>query len=508
MQSVKIKGMTVDTLFIRILTIFIAIFSLSISIISFFKTSVLESYDGEKILIQSDNLILNGLAILLFVSFLYLCFKYNILSQLKKFKLKEILFFYVLIIGTCWIFITCTKPSFDSGQVVRAASEFSSGIYTSMLPNDYIGTCPHQLGLAAFFHIIFSLFGEGNFYILQVFNVVACAVSFQILIKITDSLFENETITVILNLILFLLLPPIFYSSFVYGVLLGMVFSLNAVYQCILYLKKNDKSRIFYIAISCAISIMMKNNYLIVMIAILIVLLMDVLSKKKYLLLCLLILIPLAYFMMNSSIINLYESKAGIPLDNGVPRIAYITMGLEDGPYAPGWFNAYVNELYIENNYSKKESAKASEKDLKDRLQYFMRNPKDTIEFFYLKNATQWNEPTFESIWISNSYDNHYNKLSKFASNIYFGFFNDLIVNIMEIFHFLTFAFCCLYLIIAFKSIDLKKSLLLLIVIGGVIFHFFWEAKSQYTLFYFILLVPYATAGIYEMKCKLFMRNL
>ncbi len=34
-----------------------------------------------------------------------------------------------------------------------------------------------------------------------------------------------------------------------------------------------------------------------------------------------------------------------------------------------------------------------------------------------------------------------------------------------------------------------------LVFIGGFFFHLFWEAKCQYTIPYFVLLIPYAAAG-------------
>ena len=36
---------------------------------------------------------------------------------------------------------------------------------------------------------------------------------------------------------------------------------------------------------------------------------------------------------------------------------------------------------------------------------------------------------------------------------------------------------------------------LAMIFIGGFVFHMFWEAKCQYTISYFVLLIPFAAAG-------------
>jgi len=42
-----------------------------------------------------------------------------------------------------------------------------------------------------------------------------------------------------------------------------------------------------------------------------------------------------------------------------------------------------------------------------------------------------------------------------------------------------------------------------IIFIGGFLFHLVWEAKGQYTVCYFVLLIPYAWMGIRNMGCRL-----
>lgn len=43
----------------------------------------------------------------------------------------------------------------------------------------------------------------------------------------------------------------------------------------------------------------------------------------------------------------------------------------------------------------------------------------------------------------------------------------------------------------------LHRLLLPMIFIGGFIFHLFWEAKGQYTITYFVLLIPLLCKGTY-----------
>ena len=42
---------------------------------------------------------------------------------------------------------------------------------------------------------------------------------------------------------------------------------------------------------------------------------------------------------------------------------------------------------------------------------------------------------------------------------------------------------------------SVKKLVPAMIFVGGFVFHMFWEAKCQYTIPYFVLLIPYAVFG-------------
>ena len=57
------------------------------------------------------------------------------------------------------------------------------------------------------------------------------------------------------------------------------------------------------------------------------------------------------------------------------------------------------------------------------------------------------------------------------------------------------------YLIRDYKKIKGDKLIFILVFIGGFLFHIIWEAKCQYTITYFILLIPYSVKG-YDLITK------
>ena len=66
----------------------------------------------------------------------------------------------------------------------------------------------------------------------------------------------------------------------------------------------------------------------------------------------------------------------------------------------------------------------------------------------------------------------------------------------MDGYEFLVYSMALICVWIKRKDDDLSFIQLELIFVGGFIFHIIWEAKGQYTLQYFILLIPYAAYGM------------
>ena len=66
------------------------------------------------------------------------------------------------------------------------------------------------------------------------------------------------------------------------------------------------------------------------------------------------------------------------------------------------------------------------------------------------------------------------------------------------------FVFFCLLLglIRLTKKKDLLRCLLPLILLGGLLYHLLFEAKSQYALPYFVMILPIAAYGLFTLYRK------
>ena len=68
----------------------------------------------------------------------------------------------------------------------------------------------------------------------------------------------------------------------------------------------------------------------------------------------------------------------------------------------------------------------------------------------------------------------------------------------MNIYQGLIFAAVSVCLYIRRKSWKPEQLFLMLVILGGFAFHTIWEAKSQYIFPYFVSMLPYGAAGIWE----------
>ena len=136
---------------------------------------------------------------------------------------------------------------------------------------------------------------------------------------------------------------------------------------------------------------------------------------------------------------------------------------------------------------------------IQESLKGFSENKKVAVEFYYHKIVSQWNEPSFEALWISNHQpDQHPDGISKIAASFYYGRTGKILYKWFDVIHFLILSMAGIGIWKRRKQMELGELLLLTTVLGGFFFHILWEAKSQYIWTYFILLIPTAAGGIRE----------
>lgn len=391
-------------------------------------------------------------------------------------------------------------PKYDQASVIEAAAAFNMGDYSLLERGGYMFKYPHQFGVTCFYMILSKIFGNLNIIAFQVVNGICILLSYYLLAKIAKLLTHSKEWSDAATLIVCaVFLPYLFYVTFLYGTVVGFCLAILSFYHMLLFKEKCKWIYMFSSSLCMMLAVILKSNYMVFMIAMIIYLLgnaivdskMDRKTAYKSLIFGIVILV---FFFAGKWGINRYLTSlnSGEQI-RGIPMITYVTMGLQDGKTAAGWYNGYNNTVYEQNMYDYAKTADAAKADLVKIIKKYPEDISASISFFVKKVTSQWNNPTFQSLWIleERSGKNGLGWIMRGnARNIYIIFVNLLQTWILT--------GTALYVLLRIKKSTWQEILLLLTFIGGFLFHTFWEAQSVYAMPYFLLLLPICIWGYAE----------
>lgn len=441
------------------------------------------------------------LLVALVLVFLLWIYRQTLWQKIPLGTLRKVLVAYALIFGTVWVFMARNQPYADAHYVYGFAQGFVQGDFTT-IPENYLGSFPYQLGLALYYELIMRLVGPDCFYFLQMVNVGMVAISFLLLNFIADEIFEDTATRFYTCLLLFGCLPPLFFVTFVYSTQLGLTLGLFALYSVLRFLRQRQAHWLVFAAFALGMAVVLKQNYWIFTIAIAIILLLDIIKKVRIGAVAGLAGI-LAVCMLAPQLVYLsYQARSGYSITAGSPPILHIAMGMQEGERAPGWYNGYVSRVFdgVEKNYD--EATEQAKQDIANRLGDFARDPLYALQFYGLKTASQWADPSFAGIQISYFGGRNLPPLGYIPTSIFWGQLRNVLEGYMEIYMVLIYGTCLAAFLLNRKKLQLNQLLPVIVVIGGFLFHILWEAKSQYTWPYFMLCIPYAALGLTSLLQK------
>lgn len=397
-------------------------------------------------------------------------------------------------------------PKYDQRTVIELAAAFRNGDHTSLNEGGYLFKYPHQLGIVLYFQLLSVIFGDLNYIAFEIVNAVFILFTYILLAKIGGILWEEEERRTEggIMLVCVLFLPYLFYAAYLYGTVIGLFFALLSFYMLLLYEKNPRISCLLAGSVGMGIAVVLKSNYLIFLIGAVFFLFFRSIAafreeRKKALRYMLFLLALLVCFwlgrMGTEHYLNRYSGGNGI---KGLPMVTYIAMGLQDGKAAPGWYNGYNNTVFEENGYDQELTAKAAKAEIVRIVSKYPGDMTSSISFFVKKIVSQWNNPTFQSIWLLEEREGTDGLLWLMEGRgraVYI-----FLVNLFQTWM-LTGVF--LYAVLRFRKETDKETLLKLTFLGGFAFHIFWEAKAMYTIPFYLLLIPFCVCGYMAWKERL-----
>lgn len=411
-------------------------------------------------------------------------------------KIRKILLLVLFTITIMFVLSSQFIPRSDQIDVQNVVFKMHLGDFSDFDKNGYVGRCSNQRGLVLICYVFSLVFGSQNFVVFNIINALAICLLYIELAAFLGHIGVSRACRIGIYITGIMYAPIILYSYFAYGTLIGLSLSLLAIDFEFRYLRNHKVKYAILAALFIAVAVMVKSNYMIFMIGMLLFAFISAEKNWKSILILWLAII-LCCFGQSYGTKKILSAITGKEMTDGMPAISFVTMGLQESDMGAGWYNGYHAILYNESGYDTQLQKTWAKADLKERLAFFRENHSEAIDFFTRKLASEWNDPTFSAFWLFNDYSTYSNihpgAFVWLLQTDYAGFWGNRYCKIFQV----IFIFgSLLYFIIGKKDENYEKSLILpTVFIGGFIFHFFWEAKNQYTLSYMVLLIPIAIMG-------------
>ena len=264
----------------------------------------------------------------------------------------------------------------------------------------------------------------------------------------------------------------------------------------LLFLEKGRLRYALLTAVALTLAVTLKLNLLIFLVAIGGVWLIECL-KKRSLRSTLCLLLTVACVLTVSKLPQrLYEKRMGESFGGGIPMIAWMAMGFDEGHAAPGWYKEdHTVTAFERSGRDSAATAALAREALAERTAEFAAHPGEAVHFFWAKLRSQWNEPTYESLWLNQVHLSFSEKGAIYRFICGSGSAERRSTAIMNQYQQVIFLGMLLGCFGLWHRKSLKSCLLPLIVLGGLLYHLLFEAKSQYALPYFVLMLPVAAYG-------------
>lgn len=485
---------------------------------SIFSTSFIgtvvneEGRQHQRTLNIPDNPLVHFIVILLFLAVITFIYKsycnksINIILKNNYNTIIKALGILVFAAGVMWIVITQLKPGSDPGEVYQIAMQWREGNFSAYAEGGYLFRYPFQTGIVLFYYFLSFLFGINNYVGAQIVNVAALIVIYYLLSKMAEIIWKDDKIislAVYIGLVLWL--PFFFYITYQYGILPGMACSLMAAYLLVKYIMDRKYRYIILASLCMGIATVLKMNCLIYMIALVCFLLYDIidilfLSKKelgkKWLMSVLFIaLLCMSVWGCNQATNRYAKRLSGYELPEGEAMVSWIVMGLSEAELGPGFYDGYINYVFLKYHYDSEQITKASVERIGKILHKMAEDPLEKgVSFFARKTAFQWNDPTFYGIQCMKERAPAYS-LPGFAAGLIEGRGSVILSIILNYVQTLIWAGILIYLIRSWHSKNIYELVGIVIFLGGFLFHCVWEASASYTVPYFVVVIPYAVKG-------------
>lgn len=480
--------------------VFALIFMLYLLPMSLLRTTYMSTGGGigEVVSFHNDNFFLNVIVLIISSALVYLVFW--LVEHIDLKRITGFLMAWTLIFGIFFVCSAKLQPTEDSYIVTFFARQCARG--DSSYYHDYFKSFPFQFGFVLYEELLFRMFflvlpGAPEGYsslALQGINVLWLALGYYAVIKCTQLATRNESVTKLTAVLLLFFNAPVLFTTYMYGNIPGFALSVMGVWMFLDFQHTRRWWSGMLTGVFLALAVCIKLNSLIFVVAVCIVWVIRLIKKPQFKSV-LFLLVTLALVLGVKGLPQkYYEQRCGESFGGGVPQLSWMAMGLNEGKTCSGWYdNRYTTSVYKGSGFDRGYTAAVAKDEIGDRLDYFKNEPVEAVHFFSRKLLSQWNEPTYQSLW-NNQVRKKYSEPGQMYEFIC-SQFDRSIARMMNYYQQLIFFGFTLGLLCLMRNKSIRAAIFPLIVLGGLIYHLLFEAKSQYAMPYIILMIPVAAYG-------------
>lgn len=307
-------------------------------------------------------------------------------------------------------------------------------------------------------------------------------------------------------------IPFLMFPAFAYTNVAGLFFIILATLAAVKITQQQHYAAAIGWTTTCfavsALAIMVKGTVIVFLIAFTLVLSICALRSRLFWLIPLNFILLFAANKASGLSIPIVEHMVGQHFGSGLPQLSWIAIGLTRASMEtdmPGWWNASAIETYIAMNGDAALQSDAAKQTIAASLSHFINAPVEALRFFVQKIASEWSEPSYQTLYYSALTERRAN--GTIASRALYGSTNNVLLSFENVHQSIVYLFSALVLGHIFRQIrhhDIDSSntvfnttlLFAMIFLGGIGCFLIWEAKSIYVLPFAIMLIPLAACGL------------
>lgn len=411
---------------------------------------------------------------------------------------RELLYSFLILCFLCglmWIFNNdpVLREFDDATHCFEAASEISKGNLNVIKKGSYLSVYPNNLGIMTYDLLHIKIFGEnGALYSIRIVNLIFVLIGYFYLYKICDLLFnKNRLVNCIMILLMFGSIQFVFYSYFIYGNCISYSLAILSFYYLLVFLNDNNKTKLLISSISIVIAITIKQNSLIIMIAEIIHLILYIIKNKKIFPMLFIVLVFIGVYCGTTLLHKYWGDLVECDYNSTkLPTICWLAYGVNYTNDAPGHYTNQFEIFHTANGFFGEYTKLEAKRFISDSFNRFKEAPLIGIRFYINKFLASWSNPQYEMFGQFRNAENDW-----MSQNIIGGDINKVIDSFLDCVQIVLSIGLISYLINE-KDKNLIQLSCAVIVIGGVLFHMFWEVKAIYLYQYYLYLLPYGAYGL------------